>query len=380
MTTIRILQVFTSMGRGGAESMIMNYYRRIDRSKIQFDFLVHRQERAAFDDEIEQLGGTIYRLRPIDPFFPSTYYSELRAFFKQHNNYNVIHSHLNTFSYFPLKIAQEYNISTRIAHAHIAMDSINIKKALTSKSNIIEALKKIVKLRLKKKIHTHTTHYFSCGEKAGKWLFGNKTDFYTMNNAIDSKKFAFNKMTSIALKKEYGLENNIVLGHIGRFTYQKNHLYLLKILAELVKNKDSYVMVLIGDGPHQQKIKEAAEVMGLGRHVKFLGLKTNIAELLQMIDIFVFPSIYEGLPVTLIEAQAAGLKILASDTITTEVTLTNGIIFLSIEKPVNIWCKEILQLGLTQKKNNTKLIIKGNYDIENNCREIEKFYHNQNLK
>src|SRR5690606_35246150 len=141
MSVIRVLQVFTVMNRGGAESMIMNYYRNINRDKVQFDFLVHRKEKAAFDDEIESLGGKIFKIDPINPLFPGKYFKQLRNFFKEHSEYSIVHSHLNTFSSFPLKIAAEFNIPYRIAHAHIAIDNINIKTL--SKGNFKEAIKKI---------------------------------------------------------------------------------------------------------------------------------------------------------------------------------------------------------------------------------------------
>ena len=374
MKIIRILQVFTTMGRGGAESMIMNYYRHIDREKIQFDFLVHRKERAAFDDEIESLGGTIYRLSPINPIAPDSYYKELKSFFIKHPNYKVVHSHLNTFSCFPLKIAREFNIPCRIAHAHIAMDPMRFSTILFNSKNWVEAVKKQIKLQLKKRIHTDATHYFACGEKAGKWLFGSNTTFTIMNNAIDSNKFAFDPIISNNYKKRHSVNNEIVLGHIGRFTHQKNHSFLLRLFSQLLKENSNYRLLLIGDGPLQNKIKEEATHLNIMNKVIFMGLRTDIPELLQMIDIFVFPSFYEGLPVTLIEAQAAGVKVLASDTITTEVSLTNDIQFLTINESEELWANCILSLGEIKKKNNTALIKKGKYDIKANADKIQKFY------
>tara|TARA_R110000868_G_scaffold186388_1_gene428838 strand:- start:3525 stop:4670 length:1146 start_codon:yes stop_codon:yes gene_type:complete len=377
MATIRVLQVFNNMGRGGAESMIMNYYRNMDRNKIQFDFLVHRKERADFDEEIETLGGVIYHIQPINPLFPKNYYKELRAFLKNHNYYKIIHSHLNTFSYFPLKIAEEFNIPTRIAHAHIAMDPITLGNTFKSIPNILEALKKIVKQQVKKKIHNHTTHYFSCSNKAGKWLFGRQIDFFIMNNAIDAMSFIYNPQKAKDLKKDLKLNNQIVLGHVGRFTHQKNHEYLLKIFAEVIKQNKQYTLILIGDGPLQNKIKEQAKNLGVSKHIQFLGVCTNIPELLQVLDVFVFPSFYEGLPVTLVEAQAAGLKILASDTIASEVKLTNDLQFLSINNSPKLWADTIIKLDFIKKVNNFQQIVDGNYDIISNTKEIEKFYHQQ---
>jgi len=379
MTPVRVLQIFTTMGRGGAESMIMNYYRTIDRRKIQFDFLVHRKERAAFDDEIEAMGGKIYRLSSINPLLPKKYYQELRQFFKRHNNYKIVHSHLNTFSCFPLKIAKEYHIPTRIAHAHIAMDPISLRSTFKSVPNILEATKKTIKLIVKKNIHKHATHYFSCGIKAGKWLFGEHIKFQVMNNAIDSKAFAYDPEKAKTLKKEFQLEGQIVLGHIGRFTHQKNHEYLIKVFAEILKSDKQYALVLIGDGPLQQQIKKQAKQLGITKNIHFLGLQTNIPKLLQLLDVFIFPSYYEGLPVTLIEAQAAGLKIFASNTISTEVQLTKDIQFLPITNVPKTWADAIVKLGAIKKATNLQQIVNGNYDIISNTQKIQKFYLQQNI-
>ncbi|GAA4278938.1 glycosyltransferase family 1 protein [Aquimarina mytili] len=370
---IRILQVFTIMGRGGAESMIMNYYRNLDREKVQFDFLVHRQEKGAFDEEIESLGGVIYRLSTINPFFPANYYKELRAFFKEHNEYTVVHSHLNTFTSFVLKIAEEYKIPYRIAHAHTATEQIKLKDLLHPKS-AKEALKKSVKFRLKKRIHNHTTHYFSCGEKAGNWLFGAEQPFKIMNNAIDAEKFAYNTEISEKYKKENSLEDQLVIGHIGNFTDPKNHTYLLKVFQKTLQKKEDCSLVLIGDGPLRKTIENEAKQLAIDHKVHFLGLRSDIPGLCQMLDIFVFPSLYEGLPVTLIEAQAAGLKIFASDTITNEVHITDDISFLSIEDAPSVWADKILEAHKYKRANNFDKIKEHGYDIKSGVKAFEDFY------
>jgi glycosyltransferase involved in cell wall biosynthesis len=376
MAVIRVLQVFTIMNRGGAESMIMNYYRAIDRDKIQFDFLVHRKEKAAFDDEIESLGGKIYRMDPISPFFPKEYYNRLRAFFNEHSEYSIIHSHLNTFSCFPLKIAKEFTISCRIAHAHTAFERIKLRNFIPNKENIVEIGKKLIKFRLKKKVHTYATHCFSCGDKAGQWLFGENNDFYTMNNAIDTKRFVYNPDVNQQYRKELGLEDKMVIGHVGRFNNAKNHSYVLQVFTSILKEKPNSVLVLVGNGELQQKIEQEIEDLGIQNNVRVLGVRSDIPELLQMMDVFVFPSFYEGLPVTLIEAQAAGLKIIASDTITKEVKLTDDIEFISIQKPTSFWVDKILHVLPYTKQNNSDKIIDSGYDIVSNTEKIQDFYLN----
>ncbi|WP_109300644.1 glycosyltransferase family 1 protein [Aquimarina sp. AU474] len=375
MKPIRVLQVFTIMNRGGAESMIMNYYRQLDRDKVQFDFLVHRKEEAAFDDEIKTLGGKIHRLDPINPLFPKAYYDALRSFFTTHNEYSIVHSHLNTFSSFPLKIAREFNIPCRIAHAHIAIDKVNFSSL--KKEGIKETLKKIIKLRLKRKVKNHTTHLFSCGDKAGRWLFGEKSSFQLMNNAIDAIKFEYNTTTSLTYKNELNIsEDTLVLGHVGRFASQKNHSFLIDVFASLLKQKEDCILLLVGDGPLKKEIERKVKNLDIQNKIQFLGVRTDIPELLQVFDIFVFPSFYEGLPVTLIEAQAAGVKVLASDAITKEVHLTKDIEFISINQPgdADLWATKIQKTDIQKKGQNTDEIIKANYDIVSNTEMAQKFY------
>ncbi|WP_405206750.1 glycosyltransferase family 1 protein [Aquimarina sp. LLG6339-5] len=377
MGAIRVLQVFTIMNRGGAESMIMNYYRKIDKDKVQFDFLVHRKEKAAFDEEIESLGGKIYRFDPINPLFPGDYYQKLRLFFKEHKEYDIVHSHLNTFSCFPLKIAKEFDIPCRIAHAHIAIDDVSFMSLFSNKESKKETFKKLIKLQLKKKVKKDATHLFSCGDKAGKWLFGDSTSFITMNNAIDTEKFSHNSTVANKYKEDFNLKNRLVIGHVGRFASQKNHAFLLKIFSAVLNEKPDCDLVMIGDGPLRKVMEKEAESLGIKDNVHFLGVRADVPELFQMFDVFVFPSFYEGLPVTLIEAQAAGIKVFASDSITTEVSLTDDIEFLSIDKPAVYWAAKIIETDASKKNNNTEKIVKGDYDIVSNTKKIHEFYKEQ---
>ncbi|GGX27094.1 glycosyltransferase family 1 protein [Aquimarina muelleri] len=374
MAAIRVLQIFTIMNRGGAESMIMNYYRNIDRSKVQFDFLVHRKEKAAFDDEIQEMGGKIYRLDPINPLSPNSYYRQLRGFFKEHQEYEIVHSHLNTFSCFPLKIAKEFNIPCRIAHAHIAIEKIKIAELFTGGEGLKETFKKLIKFQLKKRINKYATHHFSCGEKAGNWLFPKNTPFTIMNNAIDAKAFIYNPAISIQYKEKYKLEDKFVIGHVGRFTSQKNHLYILNVFNSILEKKENCSLVFIGDGPLREKIENEAKKLSIYDKILFLGVRSDIPELYQMLDAFIFPSFYEGLPVTLIEAQSAGLSVFASDKITEEVYLTEDIEFLSIEESPDIWADKILEKIAKEKADNFDCIKNKGYDIEENIKVFQEFY------
>ena len=278
-----------------------------------------------------------------------------------------------------MKIAKEFGIPCRIAHAHIAIESIGFNDLLQNTESLKETFKKLIKLHLKKKIGSYSTHNFSCGEKAGKWLFGEGATFTIMNNAINAKAFAYNPEVSAQYKAKYGLEGQLVIGHVGRFTSQKNHAYLLNIFNSLVKKHKNCILVLIGDGPLREKIETDAKKLSIYDKIRFLGVRTDIPELYQMLDVFVFPSFYEGLPVTLIEAQSAGLMVYASDRITNEVFLTKDIEFLSITAPPEEWADKIMKKASSEKYNNFDLIKEKGYDIQKNTEIFQDFYLKQAL-
>lgn len=376
MKPTRILQVLTIMNRGGAETMIMNYYRALDRSMVQFDFLLHRTEKGAFDDEIKAMGGRIFYMPAINPKNYFEYKKKLNIFFKNHSEYNVVHSHLNALSGILLSVAKKQGIKIRIAHAHLAVEPYAIKKIFYKNTDIKATVKDSIQSVLRFTTPKHATHYFACGKKAGTWLFGEKLapQVTVINNAIHTENFSFNIETRNSLKAELKLENKKVIGHVGRFNEQKNHFFLLDIFKEVIKSHHDTVLVLIGDGNLRTKLEEKVAALQLNNHVRFLGVRTDIAELLQVFDVFLFPSLYEGLPVTLVEAQAAGLKIVASNTITNEVDITNTISFLPLEASPKTWAKTILNSWNYERVNTFDQIKNGKYDIHENAKSLENFY------
>ena len=292
---IRVLNLFTIMNRGGAETMVMNYYRNIDRTKVQFDFLVHRDEKGAYDDEILSLGGKIYHMIPIYPQNFLTYKKMLREFFNEHKEYKIIHSHMSELGYFAFKEAKKQGIPIRICHAHNAPHMWDLKM--------------IMRTYFKKMMMSYITHMFTCGNEAGEWLYGKKNlkNMIMLNNAVDAKKFEYDKNKANRLKIEMGLKDKFVVGHVGRFNVQKNHIFLLEIFNELYKIDDSSVLLLAGMGEEEDKIKQKVKELNLDNVVRFLGVRNDVDNLMQVFDIFLFPSLYEGLPVTLIVAQSSGL-------------------------------------------------------------------------
>lgn len=364
---VRILHVVMIMNAGGIENMLMNLYRSIDRTKIQFDFLVHRTEKGFFDDEIQKLGGNIYHIMPLQVHKIFAYQNQLNDFFSQHKGYKIIHSHISIYSYFILKKANKNCIPVRIAHSHEAHQSIWEHKK--QRIPIIWTLKKVINKPL--------THRFACGIDAGNWLFGRNQNFIVLNNAIDASLFTYNREDNYSLKAEFMLSDSIVFGHVGRFFNQKNHSFLIDVFYEINKKDPMSKLVLIGDGELKENIEKKVVELGIKNNVLFLGVRNNIHKLLQMIDAIIMPSFFEGLPVTLVEAQAAGLKIFASDTITDEVALTDDITFLSLDKSPEFWAEQILNSFPYERKNNCEIIKEKGYDIVESAKKLEEFYLNQ---
>ncbi|SDB21844.1 glycosyltransferase family 1 protein [Eubacterium oxidoreducens] len=361
---IRILNMFTIMNRGGAETMVMNYYRNIDRSKIQFDFLVHRSQRGAYDDEIEALGGKIYRMIPIYPKNFKAYQKMLEEFFKEHKEYKIIHSHMSELGYFAFAEAEKQGVKIRICHAHNAPHGWDIKM--------------IMRNRFKKKMMPHITHMFTCGEEAANWLYGkeHRKEFIHMNNAIDAQKFRYNPQKAASVRKSLGLmPNQLVVGHVGRFNKQKNHTYLIEIFKEVVRLRSDAVLLLVGVGYLMERIKAQVEENKLTDHVRFLGSRDDVNDLMQIFDVFLFPSLFEGFPVTMVEAQAGGNLCMISKEQPKESAITPNVRRISLQESPRDWAKKIVkEVTQYQKTDTYEMICKAGYDIHENVKKLEEFY------
>ena len=358
---IRILQVVTYMGRGGLESMIMNYYRHIDREKIQFDFLVHRQERAAFDDEIESLGGRIYRLPRLVPWSKS-YLSALNHFFDEHPEYKIVHVHQDCLSSVILKVAAQHNAPVRVAHSHSANQDKNLKYP--------------IKLWYKRFIPQYATNLFACGRDAGDWMFGGAS-YQIRNNAIDVAAYTYDPTKRQEMRRQLGLENEFTIGHVGRFNQPKNHSFLLDSFTALLKKEPNAALLLVGGGEDMPKIQAKAQTLGIEEHVRFLGIRSDVADLMQAMDVFVFPSLYEGLPVTMVEAQAAGLPCLISDKVPPECIITEGLVnILPLSANPEIWVEKILEKKNLPRTDHRAEIATHGFDITTEAVKLQEFYIN----
>lgn len=326
--SIRVAQVLGMAMNGGVEACIMNYYRHIDHSRVQFDFFVEDVSKIVRRDKIEEMGGKVI----IIPSYknPFKYIKVLKKLFKE-GDYDIVHSNMNTLSVFSLYAAKKAGIKIRIAHSH-------------STSNKKEWKKNIIKNMLRPFSKIYATHYFACSELAGRWLFGNKTfeqgKITIINNAIELERFKFNPETRKELREELGLEKNLVIGHIGRFVSQKNHTFLIDIFNEVQKRRPEARLLLLGDGPLYDEILKKTDELGLKEKVIFEGVHKHPERYYQAMDCFVLPSLYEGLGIVCVEAQVSGLQCFVSTEVPREVSV-GAVEFISLEKTAREWAQEV---------------------------------------
>lgn len=359
---IRVLHVVTYMGRGGLETMIMNYYRNLDRSRIQFDFLVHREFKADYEDEILQLGGKIYRMPVLNPVSPS-YHQALNRFFKEHP-YDIVHSHLDCLSVYPLHAAYKNGVKIRIAHAHNKSQDKNLKY--------------ILKYLSMKRTPRYATNLFACSKEAGDWMFSGR-EFRVMSNAIVAEDYRYSLETRKRMREQLGIKDELVIGNVARFHPQKNHKFLIDVFSCIVKERPDAKLLLVGGGDGESSLRKKVEDLDLKDQVMFLGVRSDIPELLQAMDLFVFPSLYEGLGIAALEAQAAGLPCFLSDGVPKECAVTEQVTYLSLEQSAHQWANAILKV-VSQNRDteaNINAIKENGYDIQKNAEWLEKFYINR---
>ncbi|WP_170959562.1 glycosyltransferase family 1 protein [Priestia megaterium] len=362
----RILHIVAGMDRGGLETFIMNMYRKLNREKFQFDFLVHTKKECAYNDEIKRLGGRIFYVPSRNKGIINNH-KALDEFFRNHKEYRVVHQHLSSLSYIePLKYARKYGVSTRVVHSHNTKQGGSPLHKYTHKFN---------KLFIK----SIATHHFACSKLAAQWLYPQKqyksNDFKLINNAIDTENFIFDEKTRALTRLDLGISNRFVLGHIGRFNHQKNHDLLIDIFKEVHDRNPSALLLLVGDGVLRSDIEEKVRKLGLSEDVLFTGIRADIPQLLQAMDTFVMPSYHEGLPVTLIEAQASDLPCVLSENITKEVEILNTVRWCSLTDDLSVWAENILSFEKDYVRGNKKKeIVDAGYDAENLVLELEKVY------
>jgi glycosyltransferase involved in cell wall biosynthesis len=366
---VKVLILDTVMDRGGAEAMTMNYLRNMDRNKVQFDFLVHRNYKAAYEDEIAELGGKIYRICPPYPQNWFKYQRMIKELLKKHPEYQIIHCNMMELGYPAYKAAKKCGVLIRICHAHIAAD----KEKITVKSLIRSCYKKMMRSSI--------THKFACGKEAAEWVFGkdNIQDVIYMKNAIDANQYRYKADVEKQIREEFHLGERFVVGHVGRFFEQKNHPFIIELFAEVVKKEPDAVLMLVGGGELDDAImnqtKQRVHVLGLDNNVIFTGVRTDVHRIIQAFDVFILPSLCEGFPVVMVEAQASGLKCLISDRVPPECDITGNVEIVSLDSGVRNWAEHILAYKNNYVKQDMyQKIVDAGYDIKANAKWLQEFY------
>lgn len=357
-TQFRVAMVMGKMLGGGVESVVMNYYRSIDRSKVQFDFLVDSDSSLVPRDEIEALGGRVIEIPPYQRV--AEYQMRLCDLFER-EGWPIVHSHINALSVFPLRAAKRAGVPVRIAHSH-------------STSGKGEHAKNALKALLRTQANRYPTHRIACSKLAGDWLFGKGADYTVMRNAVDLSVFGPDAVDRDRERELLGVtDGQLLVGHIGRFMEQKNHAFLLEVFKELLKLRPNSVLALAGDGPLLERTRDRVHELGLDKSVLFLGTRTDVPSLYRAFDVFCLPSLYEGLPMVGIECQAAQTPILTSDTVTAEAAATSLMEFESLESDPGVWARRLLRM-VGKHPSGCDLESIRDYDIASAASKLLSFY------
>lgn len=356
---------------GGIETVIMEIYRNINRERIQFDFLCdHNSPPLAFENEIKALGGRVYRIMYSESESLIKARSCLKRFFKEHPEITAVHVHANFPYAFPLKYAKKAGIDLRIIHSH---NSFGGDKR---KSRIRELIDGVRKKQIEHQIKKYPSLYLACSDLAAKYMFKNR-DYIWIKNGINIESFKYNGEIRDKYRKELGIKQDAtVIGFIGRYREQKNPLYLLEIFKEYSKIDGKAILLMVGIGHMQEAIDKKIEQLELKNNVIQLGKREDIINIYQVFDAFLLPSINEGLPVVLVEAQTAGVECFISDTITRQVDITDLIHYYSISKEPKEW-GQLMYDNLKKKKDRSKYaseVMYQGFDMKDVVRELEKIY------
>lgn len=358
---IRVLHILQRMEAGGTQALLMNIYRKIDRIKVQFDFLVVYKEKQFYDDEIEQLGGHVYKLSFREDLNILKLNRDLKVFFQNHKEYRVVHCHAYTIGYFCISAAKKAGIPVRIAHSH--------------NNETVHDYKYIPKLMMQRIFAGTATDLFACSEEAGKYLFKDRP-FKVLNNAIDSSKFVATETVRGEIRKELGLEDKFVVGHVGRLHPQKNHTFLLDVFSEIKKKKPDGLLILVGTGPLEQEIRDKVKILGLDKDVLFLGNRKDMNRIYQAMDVFVFPSLFEGLGIVAVEAQAAGIPIVCSEGLPPETEITSLYKRLNLSDGTIKWADAAIDASNNpiRHTNTQKYVIDARFDMSTTAGMMQNYY------
>ncbi len=363
---IRVLHVLGGVGLGGAESRIMDLYRQMDRDEIQFDFLVHRNDGKPqfYEDEIKAMGGHIYALPKFKVYNYFSYKKAVTSFFALHHEFRVVQGHMTSTAAIYLPVAKRFGIPITVAHARNA--------------GVVKGAKGFATRFFRRGLAKKADVLFACSKLAGEDVFGEHAmkqgRVKIIHNAIDVKRFAFDEKKRQEARDALKITDKLVLGHVGRFDYQKNHPYLLEVFAEIYKKRSDAVLLLLGDGAARQAMEERCRELGIAERVKFLGNRKDTEHYYQAMDVFLLPSFFEGLPGVLVEAQAAGLACLVSDTVTREAEATDLVSWLSIDEPPERWAEEVIKQAAYARRDTSKELTEAGFDVRTQAAGYTAFY------
>lgn len=370
MDPVRVLHITETLTAAGIESFIMNLYRHIDREKVQFDFLVLRNAKEFYEDEITKLGGKKYWIHSEknNTLLRILEESKLLEDFLKKHKYDIVHIHYTTPLRAPyLKACYRAGVSTRIYHSHSAY--------VSGKSSI----KMAIYSYMQRVIERYGTDFFACSKVAAEWMYrrslieSGKTK--VIYNGIDTEKFAYNEISRTKIREELGISNeDFTIIHTGRFTEQKNQKFVIEVFKEICKKENNAKLLLLGEGDLMEDVQQMVREADLSADVFFLGLRSNVFDYLCAADVYVMPSLYEGLPVAAVEAQCSGLPCVVSSNITEEIKLTENVEFLSLSEPISKWAETILRYRNWKRKTENDGVRRVGYDMSDVAHSMEQFY------
>lgn len=368
MSSIRVLQVLDKINyNSGVSAVVMNYYNHMDKNKVVFDFLVHEEVEDEVRNRLEKNGSQVYVMPPFAISNAFKYLKLLKEFFEKHSEYKIVHGHIPNAAMFYLRSARKANIPIRILHSHSSKGSDipwkNIRNIVMTKIGV-----------------RYSNVYIACSKNAAKYMFGNTDkEIYFLNNAIDTNVFQYNSDLRIKYRKQLMVDDNIVLGHVGRFSEEKNHEFLVKVLAEILKSDNRYKLLLLGDGPRKEYIEQMAKELGINDHIIYMGVVNNVGDYLNAMDVFLLPSFFEGFPVVGVEAQCNGLKCIFSDRITRDTKILPNVEYISIENS-DEWASAIQKAELERVLDAAENIKNAGFSIRIEANKLQNMYEDLSQK
>ena len=361
---IRVAIVAGKMDSGGKKNLIMEYYRHVNRDEVQFDFICDADSQAIPTEEIESLGGRVQVIAPYQNIFKNM--SDMRMLFKE-NKYPVVHAYNSTMNLFPMFVAKQCGVPVRISES----------LSMAHEGDWKTILKKILRPMSK----WFANYYMSCGDDCGKWQFGDKLfeagKVDVFKTVINTEFNAYNPELRDKTRKEFGWEDKIVIGHIGRFTAQKNSVHMIEIFGAIAKKESNAVLCLIGDGELKEDMMEKIKELGIDSQVNYLGRREDIQQFYNAMDCFILPSLYEGLPVVGLEAESCGLPMFFSTEVTREANACELGHFIGLNESVDTWADEILRAcreNMPIRRSHAKKVEEAGFDSASEAMRMQKYY------